>query len=521
MSIFSDSDGDGIADRSAPDTLLPLEAIAPLWEAGEKLALKDAETRLIKSFVDGDSDGEVDLGEFLDFTSDNAVELRPYLRAADEEEAADIIQFMRGEMIPRFRNRSREGEGMEQVWKLGDIVHSSPAFSSHPFENYHLLYGDVTYEAFFQRWRERPLTIFAGANDGMIHAFNGGTYNQGDDPLTPDTIEKGWYDLEQQGLNGTTMGDEKWAYIPYNLLPHLKWLTRSDYTHVYYVDCKAKVTDARIFTDSNGNPLDSDHPHGWGTLLIGGTGVGGKAMVLTDDFGSGREERSFGPSYFALDITNPENPQLLWEFTHPALGFTTGYPAIVRIEAEKGLQQPQDDRWFVLFGSGPTGYAGTSNQPACLFIVDLKTGKLVRLIVLDGTTGFLSGFISIDYDLDYNTDIIYTGSSLFSQEEWRGAVYRLSTRRCTDITCNDPEGWHYSTNPDNWTFSQVITTLQPITAPPNASLDEKHNLWIYWGTGRYYGFLDHNNRGVQNRFFAIKDPCFRGNCEDDLSKNDL
>ncbi|MDX1777475.1 MAG: hypothetical protein R3339_01200, partial [Thermodesulfobacteriota bacterium] len=39
--------------------------------------------------------------------------------------------------------------------------------------------------------------------------------------------------------------------------------------------------------------------------------------------------------------------------------------------------------------------------------------------------------------------------------------------------------------------------------------------------GRYYGFLDHNNRGVQNRFFAIKDPCFRGNCEDDLSKNDL
>ena len=519
--IFSDADGDGSADRSVPDTLLPLNAIKPLWEAGEKLALKGEGSRRIKTFVDGDNDGEVDFGESLDFAPDNAVELRPYLRAADEEEAADIIQFIRGEMISRFRNRSREVEGIEHIWKLGDIVHSSPAFSTHPFENYHLLYGDATFEAFFQRWRERPLTVFAGANDGMIHAFNGGTYNQGDNPLTPGIVEQGWYDLEQLVSHGTTMGDEIWAYIPYNLLPHLKWLTRRDYTHVYYVDGKPKITDARIFTDNNGNPIDSDHPHGWGTLLIGGTGVGGKAMVLTDDFGSGREERSFGPSFFALDITNPENPQLLWEFSHPALGFTTGYPAVVRVEAEKGLQQPQDDKWFVLFGSGPTGYPGTSTQPARMFVVDLKTGKLARLIELEGTTGFLSGSISIDYDLDYNTDIIYTGASLFSEGEWRGAVYRLSTRSFTDALLHDPEIWHYSTNPDNWTFSPVLTTLQPITATPNAALDEEYNLWIYCGTGRYYGFSDDTNRGVQNRFFALKDPCYRGNCEDELSKNDL
>jgi type IV pilus assembly protein PilY1 len=520
-SIFSDTDGDGRADRATPDILLPLEAITPLWEAGEKLALKDAGSRRIKTFVDGDNDGEVDFGEFLDFSPDKAMELRPYLGAASEEEASEIIQFIRGEMIPRFRNRSREVEGIEHIWKLGDIVHATPVFSTHPFENYHLLYGDATYEAYFQRWRERPLTIFAGANDGMIHAFYGGTYNQGDNLLTPDTVERGWYNPEQQGPHEATMGDEKWGYIPCNLLPHLKWLTRKDYTHVFYVDCKAKVTDARIFTDSNGTPTDSDHPHGWGTLLIGGTGVGGKALVLTDDFGSGREERSFDPSYFALDVTNPESPQLLWEFTHPWLGFTTGYPAVVRVEAEKGLQQPQDDKWFVLFGSGPTSYPGTSNQPARMFVVDLKTGKLERLIELDGTIGFLSGAISIDYDLDYNTDIIYAGASLFSEGEWSGAVYRLSTRRCTDTNCSDQEGWHYSTNPDSWTFSQVLTTLQPITAPPNASLDEKHNLWIYCGTGRYYGLLDHKNRDGQNRFFGLKDPCYRGNCDDELSRNDL
>ena len=50
--IFSDTDGDGSTDRSAPDTLLPLERINPLWEAGKKLALKDAGSRLIKTFVE-------------------------------------------------------------------------------------------------------------------------------------------------------------------------------------------------------------------------------------------------------------------------------------------------------------------------------------------------------------------------------------------------------------------------------------------------------------------------------------
>ena len=122
------------------------------------------------------------------------------------EEATDIIEFVRGEMIPHFRNRSREVDGIERTWKLGDIVHSSPAFSKHPLENYHVLYGDVTYEAFFHKWRERSLTVFAGANDGMIHAFNGGTYKHGDNPLTAGIVEQGWYDLDHTEFSRDSYG---------------------------------------------------------------------------------------------------------------------------------------------------------------------------------------------------------------------------------------------------------------------------------------------------------------------------
>jgi type IV pilus assembly protein PilY1 len=39
----------------------------------------------------------------------------------------------------------------------------------------------------------------------------------------------------------------------------------------------------------------------WKTILVGGLNKGGKA-------------------YYALDITDPASPKLLWEFTHSNLG---------------------------------------------------------------------------------------------------------------------------------------------------------------------------------------------------------
>jgi type IV pilus assembly protein PilY1 len=521
VKVFSDADGDGSPDQEIPDYTRSLEEIHPIWEAGERLALKSEREREIKTYVDSDGDAEVDPGEFIDFTPENAAVLRPYLRAADDSEAARIISYIRGEEFPEFRKRTVRSNGTEQVWKLGDIVHSTPAVSYYPMENYHLVNGDAAYGEFFTRWKERPLTIFAGANDGMIHAFAGGSYHPGDNPGTSEKEERGWYGPEQTDAGAENIGDERWAYIPYNLLPHLKWLTRREYTHMAYVDLKPRITDARIFTDGTGNAKDGDHPGGWGTILIGGMGLGGGSIPVTDDFGSGMETRSFTPAYFALDITIPDAPRLLWEFSHPDLAFTTSYPAIVRVEARDGVVQPENDRWFVLFGSGPTDYQGNSNQSASLFVVDLKTGKLAHVFKGEEERAFFASPISIDSNLDFNTDVIYAGESYFSEKGWQGKMYRLSTKKCVGNGCEDPQNWTYSTDPRAWTFSTLFSSPYSVTAGVNGSLDENQELWVYFGTGRYYGLSDRVDNSSENRFFGIKDPCYRGNCTDEISYNQL
>ena len=92
--------------------------------------------------------------------------------------------------------------------------------------------------------------IYVGANDGMLHAFNGGFWNE--------TSSR--FDLTFSGSGATShpLGGELWAYIPMNLLPHLQWLTENNYPHVPYMDGKFQVFDANVFPD------DTDHPDGWG-----------------------------------------------------------------------------------------------------------------------------------------------------------------------------------------------------------------------------------------------------------------
>ena len=115
-----DADGDGVLDtENPPYETVVLEELDPQWEAGEKLTLRDSSTRTNKTWVDIDSDGEVGAGEFIDFDIVNASTLRPFLNAADDTEAADIISFIRGEEVAGYRDRNITINGTEYVWKLG------------------------------------------------------------------------------------------------------------------------------------------------------------------------------------------------------------------------------------------------------------------------------------------------------------------------------------------------------------------------------------------------------------------
>ena len=106
---FRDVGGDGLADDTNGDGVIThadcyicdkaLADIKPIWEAGKQLALKDASSRTILTWVDSDHDGVVDSSERIAFSTANSSTLSPYLRAAVAPSvytADAIINFIRG-----------------------------------------------------------------------------------------------------------------------------------------------------------------------------------------------------------------------------------------------------------------------------------------------------------------------------------------------------------------------------------------------------------------------------------------
>ena len=160
---------------------------------------------------------------------------------------ADNVDYLRGE---RSKEKQNSGTLRNRTSILGDIVDSTPAYVS---END---------------------TLFVGANDGMLHAFN------------------------------ATTGVEQFAYVPSAVLPRIANLTNPSYTHEYFVDGDIAVS-SRTQTPSN-------------NYLVATLGRGGKGI-------------------FALNVTTPSSfgtGSLLWEYFSSSdndLGYMLGAPIIAKM----------------------------------------------------------------------------------------------------------------------------------------------------------------------------------------------
>ncbi|MFH1672674.1 MAG: PilC/PilY family type IV pilus protein [Pseudomonadota bacterium] len=475
-----------------------MTAIHPLWEAGKILANRDASDRTIYTFVDKDNDGVVDAGEFIPFTTGNVAELKPYLGVKNnatwdylgsthDNRVSNLINFIRGIPdgdaayvgSPTLRERTIDVDGASRVWKLGDIVHSTAVQVSKTINNFGLIYGDDTYTNYGRKYKDRETVVYVGANDGMFHAFSCGNYDR-------DTLA-----YTAAGPEG--IGGEKWAYIPQCLLPHLKWLPSEDYTHVYYVDLQPMVFDARIFAN------DASHPNKWGTILLCGMNTGGKDIWSTDDFdGDGSDEtRTFSSSYFAMDITVPDNPRLLWEKAYPNVGLTTTIPSIFKVK----------EKWYCAIGSGPTDYEGNSTQAGHVLILDLATGDLVKDFQTGENKAFMSSPISWDHGVNYNVDCIYVGETYEQGVNWQGKMYRVGVIQ-TDFDDKDT----YVDDPNDpvnpWVMTSIFDSPAPITVPVDVGWDRTlEEIFVYFGTGRYLSTADKTDN-QQQYIFGIKDPFF-------------
>jgi type IV pilus assembly protein PilY1 len=443
-----------------------------------------------------------------------------------------------GNDIAGTEMRARRYNG--STWRLGDIAYSTPTAVGAPAEGYHLLYKDASYQEFYSKYQKRRNVIYAGANDGMLHAFNGGFYDSYNKQFCRE-IASGYDPLDESTSNDTPcasttsqpeLGAELWAYVPYNLLPHLYWLTETTYSHIYYVDQKPRIFDAKIF-----EPDTAVHINGWGTIMVVGMRFGGANItadldktVTTDDATS----PTMKSAYLIFDITNPEDkPRLLGEIAMPNMGFSTSYPTMVVLrdgnhdgaygDYVSAAPEAGENRWLLAFGSGPANASGASDksvlnvadssQNGKFYLLDLvqlgRYNKLESLtdsgtstgvlkeglypyLTLSETNSFVSDPVTVDFDLDYNADAVYFGTVSGSAGNWTGKL-----RRIVIDDRQSPLAWDAD--------SVLIDPGQPITAPPAIAEDDDGKHWIFFGTGRYFVDDDATDVATQS-YYGIKEP---------------
>ncbi|MBU0968095.1 MAG: hypothetical protein KKA54_17155 [Proteobacteria bacterium] len=504
-----------------------LYEIGYLWNAREKLYLEtltDAEIksnriysanassgRHIMTWIDSDYDSFVDNSEYVDFeqTMFGSVSYG-FFDVATQADAENIVNYIRGVEIPGFRTRTVKytaDDAAASIMRLGDIINSTPTIVSSPQEAFNILYNDISYAAFRARYADRRIMAYVGGNDGLLHAFNAGFYgvvnDAGVDKVSYLTTGKNC--ATGAAATAHPLGSEIWAYAPMNLLPHLKWLKDPNYNHVYYVDSKPRVFDAKIFAS------DADHPNGWGTLMVVGMRLGGGAMFIdtaADGLGPPHQanDKTMRSAFVIFDITNPESePKLLAELQVPDGSFSLVYPATMAFG--------DNNKWYMIFGNGPDSLqTAASTQTAKVYIYDLAelvtpgvttgapTGcslstvgaSAMKIITCDTAVAnsFMGSPVTVDWDLDYQADTAYFGLV--------GDV-NATSGRLMRFALNE------NSSPAFWTApTTLVLANQPVVGQPAVGIDNLHNKWVYFGTGRYYVLADKTSIAIQT-LYGVKD----------------
>jgi len=311
--------------------------------------------------------------------------------------------------------------------------------------------------------------IFVGSNDGMLHAFD---------------------DAD---------GTELWAFIPPDLLPNLQYL-HSDY-NMAYVDGSMK---AYVTYDSDNNVT--------------------KAILL---FG----ERRGGNRYYALDVTTPSQPKLLWYISpterifgvttyatdYEELGQSWSTPVIGKIACSGSTNCVDGKRVVAFIGGGYDAANQDLENPftssydsvgRAIYIVDILDGSLVKRFSnyenANMTYSIPSDIASLDVDGNGKIDRLYVG-------DMGGRMWRF------DIGDANPSNWTgkivFKSNPDG-----VMTNLRKMFYPPTVTLEVGYEMVIF-GTGD----REHpNDKTIVNRLYAVKDknltdtPSNRAYIESDL-----
>lgn len=364
-------------------------------------------------------------------------------KITDPNKVAKLVDYLRGSKT--YEDSSTNSIAANHLFRvrqatLGDIAQSRPNY----FKQSNAAYLDAGYTAFKNSIANRVPAVYVGANDGMLHAFNANT------------------------------GNELWAFIPTPVIPNLANLADEQYGATYHTNYV------------NGNPIVAD---------ICVAGCGGSSAIWKTILVSGLN--GGGRGYFALDVTDPTTPTLLWEYTASAnqanLGYTFGNPVITKLS---------DGRWVVVLASGYNNgtYAsqksdGTyvNNQPAgngmgYLYVLNAYNGSLINTLSTgSGSSSSPSGLAKIagyaNNMFENNTSTAIYGGDL-NGDVWRFDINTGIVKRIASFS--DPSGGR-----------QAITT-QPELGNIN------NYVVVMVGTGKFLEVADLTNAPT-NSVYVFKD----------------
>ena len=249
-----------------------------------------------------------------------------------------------------------------------------------------------------------------------------------------------------------TDGVETFAYIPRAVVANLALLAKPGYEHRYYVDGPLIESDAYW-------------SGAWKNVLVGSTGAGARSV-------------------FALDVTQPSAlgaSSVLWELDGTAQA-DLGH---VLTPIEVGMMP--DGKWAAIFGNG---YDST-NKRASLFIVDLKTGALIRKLDTGaGGVNAPNGLGGVRLIRDGQQTIVgaYAGDLL-------GNVWMF------DLASATASDWSVGLSGSPlFTASRSDGTKQAITAAPNFVTHPSGGRMVLVGTGKLFEDGDQRTTARESLF---------------------
>jgi type IV pilus assembly protein PilY1 len=421
-----------------------------LWNASDKLERESVtwNNRRIVTYNGVDAGTKFRYANLTTAQQDALKEADWGMGLTQDEQAQRILEYIRGRSDNidslNFRYRSR---------LLGDIVHSAPVLTgqtvsaaSDGIDND----DDGFVDEYDINGEFEGGTIFAGANDGMLHAFN---------------AQNGW---------------ERFAYVPNLVFENLKHLKDVNYSHRFFVDLTPYVKEAEI--------SDSVRK----TYLVGGLGKGGKgyyALLIRhrdDSDGDGAWTDIMNVDNFN-DSTSEDTVKTMvqWEYpradtasdgmdndgdgiadeageTDPDIGYSYSQALVVKTNS---TAHP----WMVIFGNG----YGSADNKAVLYALDLN-GAIVRKIdtTVSGDNG-LSTPALIDVNNDQQVDYAYAG-------DLKGNLWKF------DLTATDSAQWEVAFSDPFGSAKPLFTTAQPITSKPDVMRHcQEKGYMVVFGAGKY------------------------------------